>query len=139
MRILTGMVLALALAGMTACGQSAGDDATKEGAAAPETPAAESPAAPAAPALTPTVAPGELEIGFDRPGADVGTLYDVADAEGCRRECEALEECRAFTWVQPGIQADTPVCWLKDRAPPPIEAEWATSGVMPGREPAASE
>lgn len=109
MRILTGMVLALALAGMTACGQSAGDDATKEGAAAPETPAAEGPAEPAAPALTPTVAPGELEIGFDRPGADVGTLYDVADAEGCRRECEAVEECQAFTWVQ-GEFRPTPPC-----------------------------
>lgn len=122
MRILTGLATSLALLGLVACGQTAETEA----------PASEAPAAEAA--ATPAVAPGELEVGLDRPGADIETLYDVTDAQGCQAACEANTDCRAFTFVQAGIQAETPVCWLKDRAPPTIEAEWATSGVMVGRE-----
>ncbi len=135
MRNWTGWMLGAALIALAACGRA--DDA-----AAPEAeaPAAEAAAASAAGETTAsTTTPGELEVGIDRPGYDIGTSYDAADAEACRAQCEADEACRAFTWVQAGVQAETPVCWLKDQVPGPVEAEWATSGVMAGREAPATE
>ncbi|WP_029086531.1 PAN domain-containing protein [Brevundimonas aveniformis] len=137
MRVLTGLATVVALLGLVACGQSSGTETGTEGATAGGAAAGEASATP--PPTTSTTAagggaPGELEVGFDRPGGDIDTLYEVVDAEACQAACVANEECQAFTWVQAGVQAEYPVCWLKDRAPPTIEAEWATSGVMVGRE-----
>lgn len=131
MRNRTVWILGAALIGLAACGRA--DEAP-----APETeaPAAEAPATPEA---APGGALGALEIGFDRPSGDMRSIHDVADPEACQAQCEADQACLAFTWVQAGVQAETPVCWLKDQVPGPIEAEWATSGVMLGREAAAAE
>jgi len=137
MRILTGLATAVALLGLVACGQSTGTETATDGTAAGGAAAGETPATPS-PTTSTTAAgggtPGELEVGFDRPGGDIDTLYEVADAQACQAACVANEECQAFTWVQAGIQAEYPVCWLKDRAPPQVAEEWATSGVMVGRE-----
>ncbi|HRH19019.1 MAG TPA: PAN domain-containing protein [Brevundimonas sp.] len=134
MRALSGLLMGVALLGLVACGRA--DDTGAPEAEAP----AEAAATPAAgETMASTTTPGELEVGFDRPGYDIGTSYDAADAEACRAQCEADEACRAFTWVQAGVQAETPVCWLKDQVPGPVEAEWATSGVMAGREAPATE
>ncbi|MBN8551295.1 MAG: PAN domain-containing protein [Caulobacterales bacterium] len=129
----TGWMLGAALIGLAACGRA--DEASPPEAEAPAAEAATTPAAGETTASTTT--PGELEVGFDRPGYDIATSYDAADAEACRAQCVANAECLAFTWVQAGVQAETPVCWLKSEAPGTVEAEWATSGVMPDRQPAA--
>jgi len=110
-------VVGAALIGLAACGRA--DEAE----------------APPAPETT----LGELEVGFDRPSGDMRNVHDVADAEACQALCAADEACLAFTWVQAGVQAETAVCWLKDQVPGPIEAEWATSGVMPGRQAPVAE
>lgn len=132
MRNWTGWMIGAALIGLAACGRA--DEAP--------TPEAEAPAAEAvstAPEAAPGAALGALEVGFDRPSGDIRSVHDVADAEACQALCEAEEACLAFTWVQAGVQAETPLCWLKDQVPGPIEAEWATSGVVLGRAPPAAE
>lgn len=120
------MTVAAALAvwlGVAGCSPEAASDTVPQ---APPTEAAS----------PPETAPGELEMGVDRPGADFRTLYDAADAEACRAACRDDTACRSFTWVEAGVQAETPVCWLKDQVPGAIPTEWAISGVMPNR-PAA--
>ena len=129
MRRMTGLVLGAAALGLLACGRA--DDA--------EVPAAQTDEVQAEAPTTPTVSPGGLEVGFDRPSADLRSLHDIADAEACQAACRAEAECLAFTWVEAGVQAETPVCWLKNQVPGAIPADWATSGVIPGREPASSE
>lgn len=143
MRAWMTLLAGAALMGLVACGQTSdttegGSEAPAADTAAAEAPATGSPSADGATA-TPTGTPGALEVGFDRPGYDHRTEYGVADAEACRDLCQADAECLSFTWVQAGIQAETPICWLKDQVPGQVEAEWATSGVMVDRSPPAGE
>lgn len=139
MRNWTGWMMGAALIGLAACGQTSnGAEAEVPGAEAPSADAAPTDAAPA-PGGPATGTAGALEVGFDRPGYDHRTEYGTADAEACRDLCQADAECLSFTWVQAGIQAETPICWLKDQVPGQVEAEWATSGVMVGRGAPAGE
>ena len=133
LRPLRVLALPLSLFVLAACGQAA--DETEAGAPA-DAPAAES--ATQTPATT-LPAPGALEVGFDRPGYDFESLRDREDAAACQAACEENERCVAFTWVEPGVQADTAICWLKDQVPGTVAGECCTSGVMPGRIETAPE
>lgn len=71
-----------------------------------------------------------LEIGVDRPGADLFARSlpggDVAD---CQQLCRQTDGCAAFTFDRvDGLQA--PVCRIKDSAPPPVPASCCVSGVV---------
>lgn len=77
-----------------------------------------------------------LEVGMDRPGADLFARSlpggDVAD---CQQLCRQTDGCAAFTFDRvDGLQA--PVCRIKDAAPPPQPAPCCISGVV-GAVPAA--
>jgi hypothetical protein len=52
-----------------------------------------------------------LEIGLDRPGADLGPPLTTTGPAQCRNECSRHATCRAFTWVTGGS------CFLKSFAP----------------------
>lgn len=132
-RSLRALALPLTLFALAACSQAG--DGTEHGAPA-DAPAAESAAQTPAATLP---EPGALEVGFDRPGYDFESLRDREDAASCQAACEENERCVAFTWVEPGVQADTAICWLKDQVPGTVEAECCTSGVMPGRTETAPE
>jgi hypothetical protein len=71
-----------------------------------------------------------LEPGIDRPGSDY-RRFALAEPspELCRDECAGDTRCRAYTYVRPGIQGETAICWLKAVIPDPIPGEGCVSGV----------
>ena len=57
-----------------------------------------------------------IETNFDRPGGDYGR-FGANTWEACAEACQNDAKCRAFTWVKPGVQAQSGVCWLKNSVP----------------------
>jgi Ca-activated chloride channel homolog len=115
-----GCLIAAALVG--AC------DSPAPSSSAPRTDAA---GAPAAAASDVPRAPGDLTVepGTDRPGGDYRDFdLAAADPERCREACRDDDECRAYTYVAPGVQGDRARCWLKNPAPDPEPNECCTSG-----------
>lgn len=125
---LRALALSFSILALAACGQSSPEAA--EDAGGGEAVAAEAAGQSAAPALPEA---GALEVGFDRPGHDLRLIEGVETAEACQAACQDEAQCVAFTWVQPGVQADTANCWLKDQLPGTLEAECCTSGVIADR------
>lgn len=77
------------------------------------------------------------EVFTDRPGGNLpGTPFPVHDKEAfvavteCENACKNNSECRAYTYVKPGIQGPDGYCWLKNDVPAPIKNECCTSGVV---------
>ena len=57
-----------------------------------------------------------IETNFDRPGGDY-SRFGSNTWEACAEACQNDAKCRAFTWVKPGVQAQSGVCWLKGSIP----------------------
>lgn len=113
-------LFALALA---ACGGSGTPPATTAGAPPATTPAATPPDVPTA------AHDLSVEPGMDRPGGDYRDFdLDASDPERCRAACRDDDECRAYTYVAPGVQGEKARCWLKNPAPDPEPNECCTSG-----------
>lgn len=74
-----------------------------------------------------------VEEGIDRAGSDYQRNVTNLDASDCRKACEADVRCKAYTWVKPGVQATTAVCYLKNSIPPAIPSPCCVSGVPVGR------
>jgi PAN domain-containing protein len=92
---------------------------------------------PEAPATPPVAAPpGALEFGVDRPGQDIAT-YDLGEGDTpnvCAILCDRSADCRAFTFVQAGVQGPNPRCWLKNTVPDPRQDACCISGVKAASE-----
>jgi PAN domain len=70
------------------------------------------------------------EPNVDRPGADLKSIELQQARPGlCRQACEAEAQCKAYTYVKPGVQGPAAHCWLKSSVPPPVANECCTSGV----------
>jgi len=70
------------------------------------------------------------EPGTNRVGSDYRNFSLSGDRPGlCARQCEAEKECRAFTYVKPGVQGSDARCWLKDAVPRPRDRDCCVSGV----------
>jgi hypothetical protein len=70
------------------------------------------------------------EPNVDRPGADLKSIELQQARPGlCRQACEAETQCKAYTYVKPGVQGPAARCWLKSSVPPPVANECCTSGV----------
>lgn len=121
MRGLTAIVVVSLV--LAACGDSA-----------PPPSATPPPAPTSAPAPAPSDVPAAandltMEPGMDRPGSDYRDFdLDAPDAELCRAACRDDDECRAYTYVAPGVQGEKARCWLKNPAPDPESNECCTSG-----------
>ena len=73
-----------------------------------------------------------FERGVDRPGSDYRDFDLYADEPAlCLAACREDPNCRAFSHVRAGIQADAARCWLKDAVPPPQPDACCASGVVP--------
>ncbi|WP_437298564.1 PAN domain-containing protein [Sorangium sp. So ce426] len=60
----------------------------------------------------------QLELGWDRPGGDyIGYYLNEPRASHCAYFCSQDSQCKAFTYVPPGVQGTTAVCWLKSSVP----------------------
>jgi 1-phosphatidylinositol phosphodiesterase len=83
-----------------------------------------------APAPAPAPSAGGLEPDTDRAGSDYRS-FDLPQPapELCQSACAAEPQCRAFTYVRPGVQGPSPRCWLKSSVPNPTSNACCTSGV----------
>lgn len=80
--------------------------------------------------LTAAAGSFQLEPGIDRPGSDIAQIaLEQAEPTECAQRCADNPDCRAFTYVEPGVQGETAVCWLKDAVPEPVAAPCCTSGL----------
>ena len=73
---------------------------------------------------------GAFEPNTDRPGMDIARIeLNAPDPLRCQRRCNDRGECRAWTYVRPGLQGPRAVCYLKSAAPPPKPSNCCVSGV----------
>jgi hypothetical protein len=73
-----------------------------------------------------------MEQNTDRPGMNYKD-YDLssADPQICANDCANDPNCKAFTYVKPGVRGpnSVPECWLKNGVPNPVPGECCVSGV----------
>lgn len=71
-----------------------------------------------------------LEPNTDRPGNDYKDFdLEQPDPQLCRKACQDEADCKAFVYVNPGVQADKARCWLKNDVPGKVESDCCTAGV----------
>jgi 1-phosphatidylinositol phosphodiesterase len=77
----------------------------------------------------PAMGPG-FEQNTDRPGYDFSN-FDLPQANPalCRDACMRNGQCRAFTYVNPGVQGPNARCWLKNDLPRATPSNCCISGV----------
>jgi hypothetical protein len=65
----------------------------------------------------------------DRPGSDF-TNFNLPDNDYrlCQGECARNATCRAWTYVDPGVQGPQARCWLKSAIPAPTQSDCCVSG-----------
>ena len=68
------------------------------------------------------------EIGSDRPGSDYSGL-DVHDIGECRAKCGLDPACKAYTFVNPGVQGPNARCYLKNSVPSLHRNDCCVSGI----------
>ncbi len=73
-----------------------------------------------------------FERGVDRPGLDYKNIASPGAAQ-CSFSCQAENQCRAWTYVRPGIQGPSGRCWLKTAVPRASRNSCCTSGVRTSR------
>jgi len=70
-----------------------------------------------------------FESETNRPGGDL-RHWSSTDPQQCALSCADDKQCRAFTWVKPGVQGPDAQCWLKSTMSAPVRDPCCTSGVM---------
>jgi hypothetical protein len=75
-------------------------------------------------------ASGDMEWATNRQGGDYRSFALDSDAWSCRAACMAEGQCRAFTYVAPGVQGARARCWLKNSVPSPTRNRDCASGVV---------
>jgi hypothetical protein len=71
-----------------------------------------------------------VEKNTDRPGGDYDNFaMERPQAAQCRAACKADTQCKAYTYVKPGIQGPDARCWLKYTVPEKVESDCCESGV----------
>jgi hypothetical protein len=83
-----------------------------------------------APMTPPPPAGRQWEPNTDRPGGDYRS-FDLREPrpEHCREACWHEGQCRAFTYVRPGVQGPNARCWLKSDVPQARPNDCCLSGV----------
>jgi hypothetical protein len=73
------------------------------------------------------------KAGVDRPGMDYRSFeMDDANVNTCEFACTKEAQCRAWTYVKPGVQGPMARCWLKTGVPLPRLNGCCTSGLKAG-------
>ena len=71
-----------------------------------------------------------LEPDTDRPGNNYRNFdLEQPDMDFCLDACQKDPRCKAFTYVNPGVQGPKARCWLKDAVPPAESSSCCISGV----------
>lgn len=80
------------------------------------------------------IATEEMEYNTNRNGSDYGDMdLRSPDPKVCQAACSNDPNCRAWTYVKPGVQGEAARCWLKDQVPDPTEDMNCISGVKSKR------
>jgi PAN domain len=66
----------------------------------------------------------------NRPGSDYAN-FDAASAFVCANTCAGESQCKAYTFVRPGIQGPSGHCWLKNATPQAVSDGCCFSGLHP--------
>jgi hypothetical protein len=78
---------------------------------------------------------GGFEHNTDRPGRDYRDIdLSRPDPSLCRDLCAGDPQCKAYTYVKPGVQGSSARCWLKTSIPDAVESDCCVSGVKGGEE-----
>jgi len=73
-----------------------------------------------------------LEVDTDRQGMNYNSYpLPNADPNLCANDCANDPNCKAFTYVKPGVRGTNsdPECWLKNGVPNPVSQQCCISGV----------
>lgn len=62
------------------------------------------------------VRPAAAVDGTNLPGRDYAN-FPAHSAQVCQNTCSGESRCQAYTWVKPGIQGPSGMCWLKHSEP----------------------
>ena len=73
--------------------------------------------------------PCTTEPNINRSGQDYASLDVPPNPSVCRVACENDPQCRAYTYVRPGVQGPGAKCWLKNGVPPAQPDGNCVSGV----------
>jgi DNA-binding winged helix-turn-helix (wHTH) protein len=73
-------------------------------------------------------ASGYFKQNTDRPGSDYSNTA-MGSASGCSLACSQQNQCRAWTFVKPGVQTASGRCWLKNSVPQVYSNNCCTSGI----------
>ena len=57
------------------------------------------------------------QAAVDRPGGNYKDFDIAGGYSDCQKACAEDPKCKAYTWVKPGVQATSAVCWLKSSVP----------------------
>jgi hypothetical protein len=69
-----------------------------------------------------------MELGVNRFGGDFESR-NLTSAPQCQAACAFAAQCKAWTWVKPGVQGPDAKCWLKNTVPVASKNDCCTSGV----------
>ena len=76
-------------------------------------------------------AQSSVEYNVDRPGYDLRSFaLSAPDFQLCLAECTRDQQCKAWTYIHPGVQSQYAMCWLKYNVPNAQNANYAISGVI---------
>ncbi len=73
--------------------------------------------------------PCTTEPNVNRAGQDYASMDVPPNPSVCRIACENDPQCRAYTYVRPGVQGPSAKCWLKNGVPPAQPDANCVSGV----------
>ncbi len=83
-------------------------------------------------AVLPAAGLPAIQHGVNFPGMDIDSFETVADdGADCAQRCRANTQCHAFSWVRPGVQRASAMCWLKSDVPAGVADSNVNSGVIP--------
>jgi len=72
----------------------------------------------------------DTEAGIDRPGGGYKDFDTTGGPDLCQKTCGEDPKCKAYTWVKPGVQTNSAVCWLKSNVTKPVYNANCVSGII---------
>jgi hypothetical protein len=69
------------------------------------------------------------DVDTDLPGMNLRSFDPNENPQLCEAECKQDPQCKAWTYVRPGVQGPTARCWIKSGVPSPVVNKCCISGV----------
>ncbi len=71
-----------------------------------------------------------MSLGYNLPGGDLNSFpMPQGDPAQCQSACDTRGDCRAWSFVKPGVQRREAVCWLKGSVPGAVADDNVISGL----------